>query len=331
MRAGRTRTVLFAMAMPALICGLCASPPLARDSSEWPTRAVKLIIPLGPGSGTDTIARLFADRLSTRWGKPVVIENRPGGDGIVAITAFLSSDDNHVLLFTATSVFTGHPYLHDKLPYDPRELIPAARVADTPVVVAVPRALNVSTMQELVEMARARPNGLNAASITGLQDLTFNGFLKAENLQIAKVPYRDTVQAANDLAENRIQILLTSITIVRAQVQAGRIRIIALTNRKPQPVAPGVPTVSEAGFPSLTTDGLVGFFTPKSLGDQVREGIAAEVKAIADADPAIRDRLAAMGQVLNPGTPAEFTAAIEDQKTRAAEIGRLLGIKPAEM
>jgi tripartite-type tricarboxylate transporter receptor subunit TctC len=327
----KMRTSLYAALTLALICYIGPSQPLAAQDTGWPTRSVKLIIPLGPGSGTDTIARLFADRLSTRWGKPVIIENRPGGDGIVAIQAFLSADDNHVLLFTATSVFTGHPYLHDKLPYDPRQLIPAARVADTPVVVAVPQTLNVSSMKELVEMARAHPNGLNAASITGLQDLIFNGFLKAESLQIAKVPYRDTVQAANDLAENRIQILMTSITIVRAQVQAGKIRIIALTNAKPQPVAPGVPTVSEAGFPSLTTDGLVGFFAPKASGEQVRERIAGDVKAIADADPAIRDRLAAMGQVLNPGAAAEFTAAIEDQKRRAAEVARLLGIKPAEM
>jgi tripartite-type tricarboxylate transporter receptor subunit TctC len=326
------RTILCAMTALAIVCGMGPLWPLAaQEPSIWPARSVKLLIPLGPGSGTDTIARLFADRLSKRWGKPVIVENRPGGDGIVAIKTFLSADDDHLLLFTATSVFTGHPYLYDKLPYDPRQLIPAARVADTPVVVAVPAALDLSSMKELVEMARKHPNSLNAASITGLLDLSFNGFLKAENLQIAKVPYRDTVQAANDLAENRIQILLTSITIVRAQVEAGKIRIIALTNGRPQPVAPGVPTVSEAGFPSLTTDGLVGFFTSKISGEEVRARIAADVQSVADAEPSLRDRLAAMGQVLNPGTPAEFTAAIEDQRMRAAEVARLLGIKPAEL
>ena len=326
------RVFLSMLTMLVTICGLCAPRPLAaQDASGWPTRSVKLIVPLGPGSGTDTIARLFADRLSKLWGRPVIIENRPGGDGVIGIKAFLAAEDDHVLLFTATSVFTGHPYLYDKLPYDPRQLVPAARVADTPVIVAVPVALNVSTMKELVEMARRHPNGLNAASITGLLDLTFNGFLKAENLQIAKVPYRDTVQAANDLAENRIQILLTSITIVQGQVQAGKTRIIALTNGKPQPVAPGVPTVSEAGFPSLTVDGLVGFFTPTVAGDEVRARIAAGVRSVATAEPAIHDRLAAMGQVLNPGTPAEFTASIDDQRTRAAEVARLLGIKPADL
>ena len=315
--------------LAALLWAIVSIAPAAAQSI-WPTHSVKLILPLGAGSGTDTIARMFADRLATRWGKPVVVENRPGGDGIVAINSFLSAKDDHTLLFTATSAFTGHPYLHEKLPYDPRALIPAARVADTLVVVAVPEALKVSSLKELVELARAKPNSLNAASITGLLDLVFNGFLKAENLQIAKVPYRDPVQALNDLAENRIQILMTSITIVRAQVQAGKVKMLALTNSKPQPIAPDIPTVVQAGYPSLGVDGLVGFFAPKELPEQVRDQIASDVRAVVAADPEIGRRLAAAGQVINPGTPAEFAAAIDEQKARAAAVGQLLGIKAAQ-
>lgn len=318
------------IAVATMLSALVGVMQPAAAQTAWPSRPVKLILPLGPGSGTDTIARLLADRLATRWGKPVVVENRPGGDGIVAITAFLSANDDHTLLFTATSAFTGHAYLMDKLPYDPRGLIPAARVADTLVVVAVPTALGVGSLKELVDMARREPNKLNVASITGLLDLVFNGFIKAENLGIAKVPYRDPVQAINDLAENRIQILMTSITIVRAQVEAGRVRMLVLTNSKPQPIAKDLPTVYEAGFPGLNVDGLVGFFTPKELPASVRDQIAADVRAVVGDDPEIVRRLAAAGQVVNPGTPDEFAAAIEQQKTRAAEVGRLLGIKPAQ-
>ena len=312
----------------ALVAACFTSQPAA--SQSWPTRPVKLILPLGPGSGTDTIARLFADRLATKWGKPVVIENRPGGDGIIAIQAFLGANDDHTLLFTATSAFTGHPYLHDKLPYNPEALLPAARVADTLVVVAVPASLDVHSVKDLVEMARAQPGKLNAASITGLLDLVWNGFLKSANIDIAKVPYRDPVQALNDLAEGRIQVLMTSITIVRAQVQAGRVRMIALTNSKPSPVAPNIPSVVEAGYPDLGVDGLVGFFTTKDAPALVREQIAGDVRAIVDADPTIAQRLAAAGQVINPGSPAEFTAAINEQKARADAVGKLLGIKPAQ-
>jgi len=315
----------------AVLLGLVSlAQPAAAQAQAWPTRPVKLILPLGPGSGTDTIARLFADRLSTRWGRPVVVENKPGGDGIIAITSFLQANDDHTLLFTATSAFTGHPYLHDKLPYDPQALVPAARVADTLVVLAVPELLNVKTVKELVDMARAQPGKLNAASITGLLDLVFNGFLKSQKLDIAKVPYRDPVQALNDLAEGRIQMLMTSITIVRAQVQAGRVRMLALTNAKSSSIAPNIPSVVEAGFPDLNVDGLVGFFTTKETPASVREQIANDIRAIVEADPQIAQRLAAAGQVINPGSPKEFAAAIDEQKARAAAVGKLLNIKPAQ-
>jgi tripartite-type tricarboxylate transporter receptor subunit TctC len=318
------------LALVALLGLVTLAQPAAAQSQAWPNRPVKLILPLGPGSGTDTIARLFADRLSTRWGKPVVVENKPGGDGIIAITAFLQANDDHTLLFTATSAFTGHPYLHDKLPYDPRALVPAARVADTLVVLAVPESLNVKTVKELVDMARAQPGKLNAASITGLLDLVFNGFLKSQKLDIAKVPYRDPVQALNDLGEGRIQMLMTSITIVRAQVQAGRVRMLALTNAKSSSIAPNIPSVVEAGFPDLNVDGLVGFFTTKETPPSVREQIANDIRALVDADPQIAPRLAAAGQVVNPGSPAQFAAAIDEQKARAAAVGKLLDIKPAQ-
>ena len=315
----------------AVLLGLVnLAQPSAAQGQAWPTRPVKLILPLGPGSGTDTIARLFADRLATRWGKPMVVENKPGGDGIIAITTFLQANDDHTLLFTATSAFTGHPYLHDKLPYDPQALIPAARVCDTLVVLAVPESLNVKTVKELVDMARAQPGKLNAASITGLLDLVFNGFLKSAKLDIAKVPYRDPVQGLNDLAEGRIQMLMTSITIVRAQVQAGRVRMLALTNAKSSQIAPNIPSVVEAGFPDLNVDGLVGFFTTKDTPASVREQIANDVRAVVDAEPQIAQRLAAAGQVVNPGSPAQFAAAIDEQKARAAAVGKLLDIKPAQ-
>ncbi|HEY7302149.1 MAG TPA: tripartite tricarboxylate transporter substrate binding protein [Xanthobacteraceae bacterium] len=326
MQNSRFSTWAFGIVISLIVVSI----PSAAIAQQWPARPVKVIVPLGPGSGTDVIARIFTDRLSARWSQPVLVENRPGGDGVIGIMAFLSANDDHVLLFTATSVFTGHPYLHDKLPYDPSDLIPVAQVNDTPVVVAVPTALNVSSMKELVDIARARPNALNAAAITGLQDLIFNGFLNAENVKIAKVPYRDTVQALNDLAENRIQILLTSVTIVQSQVQAGEVKIIATTSRQRQPVLPNTPTVSEEGFPSLTVEGGSGFFVPKIMNPPIRSQIAADVIAVADADPGLRDRFAAMGQVLHTGPSPEFLKLVNDQRARAADAAQRLGIKPAQ-
>lgn len=325
MRPNRFANVVF-----GILLGLSVlSSAVATKARQWPTRPVKVIVPLGAGSGTDAVVRLFTDRLSARWHLPVVVENRPGGDGLVGIMAFLTAADDHVLLFSATSVFTGHPYLHEKLPYTPDELIPAVQVNDTPVVVAVPSALKVSSLKELVDMARARPNALNAAGITGLLDLTFDGFLRAEHLKIAKVPYRDTVQALSDLAENRIQILLTSVTIVQSQVQAGRVKILATTSKERQALLPDTPTVAEAGFPSLTAEGGSGFLVVKAMSKAARDRLAADVIAVANAPPSLRARLAAMGQVLHAAPASEFRKLVEDQRAGAAQAAGLLGIKPA--
>src|ERR1700755_3507540 len=117
------------------------SVPSKAQSQNWPTRSVKFIVPFGPGAGADIGARLFAERLAQRWGQPVVVENRPGGDSFVAIAAFLAANDDHTMLFAGMGTFTAHPYLHDKLPYDMRDIVPVAGASNIVVVMAAPAAL----------------------------------------------------------------------------------------------------------------------------------------------------------------------------------------------
>jgi len=307
----------------ALLTFAAAAPARAQN---WPQRTVKLILPLGPGSGADIGARLYADRLSKRWGQSVVVENRPGADGIVAINAFINARDDHTLLFGPSSAFVAHPYLHEKVPYDPRELGPIARVSKTLVVVAVPASLPVNSLKELFDMARAQPGKFNWASATGVTDLIIAGSVKQAGIDMAKVPYRDTVQAINDLAEGRIQMYVAALAIARPHVQAGRVKLIAVTNRERASFLPDVPTVIEAGFPTLEFDGLAGFFGPRSMPDALRAHIAAEVKAVSDED--LVKRLLATGQVVEPGGPAEFAASIKYQADKLAEIAAVLGMKP---
>src|SRR5215467_12677843 len=127
----------------------------ASAQTSWPQRNVRFIVPLGPGSGADIGARLFADKLTARWGKPVVVENRPGGDAIVAITAFIGAHDDHTLLFAPAATFTAHPFLHDKLPYDQADLLPIARVSNTIVAIVAPASLKAGTLGELMDLVRA--------------------------------------------------------------------------------------------------------------------------------------------------------------------------------
>ena len=299
-------------------------------AETWPQRPVKFLLPLGAGSGVDIGARLLADRLSTRWGQPVVVENRPGGDALVAISAFVSAHDDHVLLATPTSSFTAHPYLHDNLPYKSSDLLAIARVSNTIITLAVPTSLNVGSLADLVALARAQPGKLNWAGVTGALDFLFAGFLQHAGLNMTKVPYRNPVEAANDLAEGRVQAYLSALAIVRPQIEAGKIKPLAVTNKVRAPTAPDLPTVKEAGYPDLTLDGLVGFFGPPEMSNALRERIAADIGAVVAADPTIGQRLSATGQIPNVGGPTEFAAASEEQRAQIAAIAKELGIKPTQ-
>src|SRR6185437_6111585 len=135
----------------AIMLGFAAATAAATGAAaqaKWPTRPVKFIVTLGVGSGADIGARLFADRLSRKWGQPVIVENRPGGDALVAISAFVTAHDDHVLLFAPSGSFTAHPFLHDKLPYKPSDLVPIVRVSNTFIVIAVPKELKIDTLAD---------------------------------------------------------------------------------------------------------------------------------------------------------------------------------------
>jgi tripartite-type tricarboxylate transporter receptor subunit TctC len=313
---------LFAVVTAVLGCGLPAA------AQSWPQRPVKFLVTLGPGSGVDIGTRLLGERLSARWGQPVVVENRPGGDGIVAITSFLGAHDDHVLLAAPTSSFTAHPYLHENLPYKQSDLVPIARVSNTIITISVPVSLKLASFADVVAMARAQPGTLNWAGVTGALDFTFAGFLQAKGLNMSKVPYRNPVEAANDLAEGRVQVYEGAYAIARPQIEAGRIKPIMLTNSVRAPMLPDVPTAAEAGFPELTMDGLVGFFGPPGMPLELRDRIAQDVRAVTDSS--VESRLLATGQIVNIGGPSEFVAAIDQQRARLAEVAKDLGIKPSQ-
>src|SRR5262245_28231054 len=304
---------------------LAAKPSTAQP---WPQRAVKFIVTLGPGSGVDIGTRLIADRLSRRWGQPVVVENRPGGDGLVAISAFVAANDDHVLLAAPSGSFTAHPFIYKHLPYKPKDLLPVARVSNTIVLMAVPTALEVESVADLVAMARAEPGQLNLAGTTGSDEFLFAAFLKSVGVSMSKVPYRNLVEATNDLASGRIDVNMTAFAIVRPQLQAGTVKLLAVTNTTRAAVVPDVPTVTEAGYPDLALDGLVGFFAVPNMPDRIRENIAADVREAMD--PAVEERLSLTGQLPNFGGPANFAAAIEQQRARLTAAAKELGIVPTQ-
>jgi tripartite-type tricarboxylate transporter receptor subunit TctC len=288
---------------------------------DWPQRNVTMILPLGPGSGVDITTRLLADKLSAKWGKPVVVENRPGGDAIVAINAFVSANDDHTFLMAPTSTFTAHPLLHAKLPYQPEDLVPVARATNTIIAIGVPASLGVNTVADFVKLAKEKPGALNYAGTTGAVDFVVSGWLKDAGIDVAKIPYKDGVQALNDLAEGRIQIYGAAYAIMRPQVAAGKVKVLAVMNTQRVPALPDIPTAKEAGFETLSLDGLVGLFGSKTMSPELRDRIAADVIEAAS-DPEVVKKLTPMGQVVRPGPAKEFAAEIDEQRKVIAESAK---------
>ena len=313
---------LLALTLVALVAPF-AAPAAAQN---WPTRNVRFIVTLGPGSGVDIGGRLIADRLTKKWGQPVVIENRPGGDGIVAINAFVSAKDDHVLLLSPSSSFIAHPWTQENRPYKSEDLTPIARISNTIIGISVPTDLPVKSFGELVALTKAKPGELNWAGMTGALDFNFAGWLKTANLDMKKVPYRNPVEAANDLAANRVQVYESAVAIAQPQLQAGKIKLLAVVNTSRAPNYPNIPTVAEAGHPALTIDGLIGLFGPPTMPMTLRQKIAADIKEVMENDPIIKDRLTATAQIYAPGGPEEFAKSIDAQRAIIAKNARDLGI-----
>ena len=313
----------------AIVASLALAAPAQAQSPTWPTRTVKFIVPFGPGAGADIGGRLFAERLQKIWNQPVVIENRPGGDSIVAINAFLSANDDHTFLFGPSGNFTVHPFVYSKLSYDPKDLIPFVRVSNTILAVAVKADAPYKNVKEFTEAVRKEPGKFNSGLVQGITEFIFWGYSHYEKLQITQVPYRDINVAPVDLGEGRIQVVMSSLAIVQPQTTAGRIRLLAINNKTRAPAAPDVLTAREQGYPSLEIEGLVGLFGLKTIPEQLKEKIAADFRAAAQ-DGAIADRLKATGQVINVGGPKEFANSIEEQRSNVASIVKVINFQPKQ-
>ena len=307
--------------------GAIAAAPL-QAAEQWPQRPVKFIVPLGPGSGADIGARLIASRLQDKWGVPVIVENRPGGDSLLSVNAFMAANDDHVLLFAAPGSFTVHPFQYANLPYDfERDLLPIAQVSNTVIAIAASSGTGIRNLKDLVARNRAEPGKLNCAVPAGIGDLILEGFLTSEKLKPQKVPYRDIVQGASDLAAGRLDFMMGSYAMLLPATQTGQAQFLTVNSRERIPSSPEVPTAIEQGFPVLELEGLIGLFGPKMMSQELRERIGADVVSVAHGQQ-LEAQLLGTGQVLRPGGAREFKASIDRQTSQVERIAKLIGMKP---
>ena len=305
---------------------IAAIPSPTAEAQSWPQRTVRLVLPFGAGSSTDIMARLLGERLQSKWGHPVVVENRPGGEGLLAVGTFVQAKDDHVLFFAPTSTFCMHPYQHANLPYDPaRDLNPIVKLSRALLVLAAPASLPAKDMKEFVSLVRAKPGELNYGMTPGFTEFVFEGFLREQGLMMSKVPYRDIIQAPTDLGQDRIQILGVTHAVALAQVQAGRVKLLAVSAATRSDLAPDTPSVNESGFPSLQSVSLIGAWGPPSMSLELRKRIAdAMIEPLKDPD--IVRRLRAASHILEPAGPEQFATDLKRLEEQVAAIANVLGV-----
>jgi tripartite-type tricarboxylate transporter receptor subunit TctC len=307
-----------------MMLGASVAPTLA---DQWPQRPVRLIIPASAGSATDFTARVFADGLAVRWKQPVVVEHRPGADGLIGTTAFVGARDDHTLMLSFAAPISLLPVIHASLPYDPaRDLVPIAAASDTFVALSAHASLKLGSLKDFVSFARSRPGQLNYYAPASALPYLMAGFLKAQHLDLVQVSYREQNLGVQDHAQGRIHVMISVTTSLVPLVQSGHIKLLAVTNSKRSPMMPEVPTATESGFPELAFEGLLGFIGPRGMSAELIERISADVRAVAS-EPAVAARLGAVGQVARGTTPAEFAEMIEVQRAKIATIVQETGMR----
>jgi tripartite-type tricarboxylate transporter receptor subunit TctC len=295
-------------------------------AQQWPQRPVKIFMPLPAGTGADAGLRIYVDRLQQMWGQGVVVENRPGAEGVLAVSTFVKARDDHALLYSYGGPITISPFVTKDLPYDPaKDLVPITVAAENVLGIAATANLPFSNFRGLADYAKNNPGKINWTATPGLPQFVFAAFGKSQNLDMAYVPYRDAGPALQDLKTGRIQLYVTGVGTFRPLLQSGEAKMIAVLNRARFSEMADVETVSEAGFPQLAGDGFNGFFGNADMKPELRDRIARDVATIAN-EPAMRGRLAALSQAPRAEGPQAFAEMIAVQSKQVAEIVRVIGV-----
>ncbi len=306
-----------------------AQGPGSAAAADFPTRPIRFLVGFPPGGGNDLVARLAGQKLSERFGRPVVIDNRPGAGGNLAaeLVAKAPPDGYSILMISASHPIQG--LLKKNLPYDPiRDFSGIAQLVAYRSVLVVNPGLPATSVRELVTLARAKPGALNFASAGNgsASHLTGELFKVAAGANLTHVPYKGTGQALTDLMGGRVQMMFTPIAPVVPQIQSGKLRGLAVTSTTRSRILPDLPTVAEAGVPGYEVVSWFGIVGPAALPAEIAGKLNAAVKQAMESSD-IRDRLAAEDMEFVNRTPGEFDALRRAELAKWAKIIKQTGIQ----
>jgi tripartite-type tricarboxylate transporter receptor subunit TctC len=314
------------LALPAV-----ALLPAAAHAQEWPTGPIRAVVPFAPGSATDTVARLLAEKMRESLGQPVVVENRAGANGLIGAEAVARAPaDGNTLLVGTNSTNAAARALFRNVPYDMENgFAPISTIATVPLLVAVKADSPYTTLADLIAAARARPEALTYATASSSQQVAAASLATQANVRMLAVPYRSSPLAVQDLISGRVDLFVADQAVILPQARAGALRVLAVTSAERSPSLPDVPTVREAaGLPDYEVIAWFCLFAPAGTpADRIAKLNRAVVAAVNSAE--MRERLGAgLGLTLRSSTPEEAAAFVRAETVKWTNAIRAAGIEP---
>src|SRR5437764_3944519 len=314
-----------------LIALLLAAFSFAALAQTWPAKPVRLVVAYPPGGGIDVMGRQIAEKLTGMWGVPVVVENKPGANTIVATEAVAKSPaDGYTVLLTTDATFSINPHLYAKLPFDTqRDFIPVTMLVLLQQLLVANPSLPATTLDELIALAKVKPGAINyAASGSGSQPHLSGEMLKYKaGIDLVHVPYKGISLAVPAVMAGEVQLTFAGIATSMPQLKAGRIKALAIGGPKRSPLLPQVPTFAELGYPEVETHAWFGLFLPAGSPREAVQRLYTDTTKILD-DPEVRQKqLIDKGYDVVGSSPEEFAAYIKKDSAARERAVRISGAK----
>lgn len=322
------RSILFVSALLAL--GALGAAGAAQAQAAYPGKSIRLVVPNPAGGLPDTVARLFAQRLGERLGQPVVVDNKPGANGVVAAQALATAPaDGYTYLVTDGSMFSINPAIYKNLSYDyRRDFLPVSLAARAPLYLAVHPKVGVSTLQELITLAKAKPGTLTYGSsgVGSTHHLTMEAMKSALGIDLRHIPYKGSSQSVPALIGGQVDVAFSALPSLAGFVRSGQVRLLGNNAAQRSSQEPGVPAIAET-IPGFDFAPTIGVFAARGTPASVIERFSAEMAAVARL-PELVQSLNSAGIVAVGAGPAEFDQAIEGEIARLAQAVSAAGLKP---
>lgn len=327
---GFGRGSLAALAASMLLTILAPAPGLAQ--SDYPSRAITMLVPFAAGGSSDVVMRLLSAKVSEAVKQTIVIDNRPGGGGNVAAMALKSAPpDGYTLMMGHTGTHAINATLYPDLKFDPvKDFQPITALISFNNILVVPEASPAKTVVELVALAKSKPDGLTYAS----QGVGAGGHLlgvilaKQAGVKLVHVPYRGVAPAVTDTVAGRVDMMFSSYLTASPHIKSGKLRMLGIAGARRHPEIPNVPTMGEAGFPSVVMEQWFGLFAPAGTPDPVVRRLNREFVAALQSDD-VQKTLLPQGSIIIPGTPEDLAARVARDVVALGQVVKDSGAKPS--